>query len=222
MNLTTFFKYITDNELMEGILPIITSMSIALSLALLIYITYKFCYRGVSYSKNFNLSLIIMTLVTTVVMMVIGSNIALSLGMVGALSIVRFRTAVKDPRDTVYIFWSISIGLASGVEIYDVAIIGSIFIALIIFIFSISNKNSEKYLLVIRGKTSVEEEIYSTVFKEIKYYRVRSRNVSKESMEIICEVKLKRDEEIKVINKLNSLKDIATINLVSQSGEMVG
>ncbi|WP_195262475.1 DUF4956 domain-containing protein [Clostridium sp. 1001275B_160808_H3] len=222
MNISTFYYYLMDNAIMERVLPIIIGMTVTLILSLLIYVTYKYCYRGVSYSKNFNLSLIMMSLVTSVVMMVIGSNIALSLGMVGALSIVRFRTAVKDPRDTVYIFWSISVGLACGVEIYDIAVIGSLFIAAIVFIFSINTNSREKYLLVIRGKLGVEEKIYSVIFKQVKYYKVRSRTINNENMEIVCEVRLKKDEDIRLINRLSSIEGIKSMNLVSQSGEMIG
>lgn len=222
MNIRTFYYYLMDNEILERVLPIALGMTVTLILSLLIYVTYKYCYRGVSYSRNFNLSLIMMSLVTSVVMMVIGSNIALSLGMVGALSIVRFRTAVKDPRDTVYIFWSISVGLACGVEIYDIAVIGSLFIAAVVFIFSINNNSREKYLLVIRGKIGVEEKIYSVIFKQVKYYKVRSRTINNESMEIVCEVRLKKDEDIRLINRLSSIEGIKSMNLVSQSGEMIG
>lgn len=222
MNIRTFYYYLMDNEILERVLPIALGMTVTLILSLLIYVTYKYCYRGVSYSRNFNLSLIMMSLVTSVVMMVIGSNIALSLGMVGALSIVRFRTAVKDPRDTVYIFWSISVGLACGVEIYDIAVIGSLFIAAVVFIFSINNNSREKYLLVIRGKIGVEEKIYSVIFKQVKYYKVRSRTINNESMEIVCEVRLKKDEDIRLINRLNNIEGIKSMNLVSQSGEMIG
>lgn len=222
MNIRTFYYYLMDNEILERVLPIALGMTVTLILSLLIYVTYKYCYRGVSYSRNFNLSLIMMSLVTSVVMMVIGSNIALSLGMVGALSIVRFRTAVKDPRDTVYIFWSISVGLACGVEIYDIAVIGSLFIAAVVFIFSINNNSREKYLLVIRGKIGVEEKIYSVIFKQVKYYKVRSRTINNENMEIVCEVRLKKDEDIRLINRLNNIEGIKSMNLVSQSGEMIG
>ncbi|MCR1951597.1 MULTISPECIES: DUF4956 domain-containing protein [Clostridium] len=222
MSFRTFYYYLMDNVILERVLPIALGMTVTLILSLLIYVTYKYCYRGVSYSRNFNLSLIMMSLVTAVVMMVIGSNIALSLGMVGALSIVRFRTAVKDPRDTVYIFWSISVGLACGVEIYDIAIIGSLFIAVVVFIFSINTTSREKYLLVIRGKIGIEENIYSVIFKQVKHYKVRSRTINNENMEIVCEVRLKKDEDIRLINRLSSIEGIKSMNLVSQSGEMIG
>lgn len=222
MSFRTFYYYLMDNVILERVLPIALGMTVTLILSLLIYVTYKYCYRGVSYSRNFNLSLIMMSLVTAVVMMVIGSNIALSLGMVGALSIVRFRTAVKDPRDTVYIFWSISVGLACGVEIYDIAIIGSLFIAVVVFVFSINTTSREKYLLVIRGKIGIEENIYSVIFKQVKHYKVRSRTINNENMEIVCEVRLKKDEDIRLINRLSSIEGIKSMNLVSQSGEMIG
>ena len=114
---------------------IILVLCVALILSLVIYFTYKYTYSGVVYNPRFNFSIVMITMITTIVMIVIGSNISVSLGMVGALSIVRFRTAVKDPRDTAYIFWGIVVGLACGTQCYYVAIIGSIFVCLLAFIF---------------------------------------------------------------------------------------
>lgn len=207
--------------LMEG-KGIIEGMIISFLLSLVIFLTYKFTFRGVAYNRNFNCSLIMMSLITSMIMMVIGSNVALSLGMVGALSIVRFRTAVKDTRDTVYIFWCIAVGLASGVAIYDIAIIGTIFTAIIIFIFSINLGNSEKYLLVIRGIGGCEEEVYSTIYKELKHYKIRSRNISSNGIEIISEIRIKKNEDITILRNLNKIKGINSINMVSQSGEIIG
>lgn len=201
---------------------IFIGFGISLLLSTLIYMTYKVTYRGVAYNKNFNCSLVMMTLVTSMIMMVIGSNIALSLGMVGALSIVRFRTAVKDSRDTVYIFWCIAVGLSCGVSIYDIAIIGTIFVALVILLFSLKVDSDEKYLLVIRGISGCEEEVYGEIFSDIKNYKIRSRNISNNNIEIIAEVKVKKGEDIIILRNLNKIRGINSVNLVSQSGEIIG
>ena len=114
---------------------------IAFLVAMIIYLTYKNTYSGVMYNPRFNVSLVMITMVTTIVMVVIGSNISVSLGMVGALSIIRFRTAVKDPRDTAFIFWGVVSGLACGTQNYTIVLVGSLFICLI------SNKTKSTYLI---------------------------------------------------------------------------
>lgn len=209
-------------EILKNSEDILIGFGISLLLASLIYMTYKVTYRGVAYNKNFNCSLVMMTLVTSMIMMVIGSNIALSLGMVGALSIVRFRTAVKDSRDTVYIFWCIAVGLSCGVSIYDIAIVGTIFVSIVIMLFSIKSDSHEKYLLVIRGVSSCEEQVYGEIFSDIKNYKIRSRNISNNNMEMIAEVKVKKGEDIIILRNLNKIRGINSVNLVSQSGEIIG
>ena len=125
---------------------------IAFIVALIIYLTYKNTYTGVMYNPRFNVSLIMITMVTTIVMVVIGSNISVSLGMVGALSIIRFRTAVKDPRDTAFIFWAVVTGLACGTQNYTIVIAGSIVICLVLFGFKKVISKDDKFILIIKGK----------------------------------------------------------------------
>lgn len=129
---------------------------------LIIYISYRTTHMGAMYSKRFNVLLIMLTLITTLIMSVIGNNVALSLGMVGALSIIRFRTAIKDPRDTAYIFWTIAVGICCGVADYLLAVTGSV----IIFFFLIllgTARNNERILLIVHGSLSADEEIARTV-----------------------------------------------------------
>ena len=134
---------------------------VAFLVALIIFLTYKNTYSGVMYNPRFNVSLIMITMITTMVMVVIGSNISVSLGMVGALSIIRFRTAVKDPRDTAFIFWCVVSGLACGTQNYTIVLAGSLFICLILFIFRKFAMNDNKYVLIVKGTgfTSAEIEI---------------------------------------------------------------
>jgi len=147
---------------------IILVLFVALLLSLVIYFTYKYTYSGVVYNPRFNFSIVMITMITTIVMIVIGSNISVSLGMVGALSIVRFRTAVKDPRDTAFIFWGIVVGLACGTQCYYVAIVGSIFVCLISFVFKRVVKNDSNYVLIIRGKIIDNDIVEKVLSKKIK------------------------------------------------------
>ena len=134
-------------------------------LGMLIFIIYKVTHSGPVYSARFNVSLVMLALITTIIMSVIGSNIALSLGMVGALSIVRFRTAVKDPRDTTYIFWAIAVGVCCGVSDYLIAGVGSVFIFFFLILFGFI-KNNERVLIIVRGNGLSDSEIG----KHIKLY----------------------------------------------------
>ncbi len=130
----------------------------------LIFISYMISHRGTIYSKKFNVSLVVLTVLTSMVMTVIGNNVALSLGMVGALSIVRFRTAIKDSRDTVYIFWTIIVGICCGVGDYVVAGIGSAFVFILLLILG-SIKNNKRMLVIIRGDRTRESQIQGVMFK---------------------------------------------------------
>ena len=143
---------------------------IAFIVAMIIYLTYKNTYTGVMYNPRFNISLVMITMVTTIVMVVIGSNISVSLGMVGALSIIRFRTAVKDPRDTAFIFWGVVSGLACGTQNYTIVLAGSIVICLVLFGFKKFIAKDDKYLLIVKGTNLNIKEVESVVEKKTKYY----------------------------------------------------
>lgn len=130
----------------------------ACMLGALIFVAYKTTHSGPVYSVRFNISLVMLTLITTIIMSVIGNNIALSLGMVGALSIVRFRTAIKDPRDTAYIFWTIAVGICCGVSDYLVAAVGSVFVFAFLILFGFT-KNNERVLVIIHADAEADEQI---------------------------------------------------------------
>ncbi|KMT22221.1 DUF4956 domain-containing protein [Clostridium cylindrosporum] len=222
MEISMIMQYLIDNEQVYSAVKISKSLFIALVIAIGIYITYRLTYKGVVYSKNFNISLIMITLITAIVIMVIGSNVALSLGMVGALSIVRFRTAIKDPRDTAFIFWGIGVGLSVGTDNIQVAIIGSIFIMVTLFIITLAMKSEDKYLLVIKAERLSEETIMKNIFSSLKNYKMRAKNTTESTLEIVCEIRLKENEDIKLMQLLYSTPGVKTVNIVSQTGEMMG
>lgn len=168
---------------------IITVLCIALLLSAVIFFTYKLTYSGVSYNARFNSGNVIITLITAVIMMMIGSNIAISLGMVGALSIVRFRTAIKDPQDTIYVFWSLVTGLCVGAQVYQLAVISSVFIAIVVVALSFYSSLNSKYIVIIRGDLNVDKMVIDKALKEsFKSVRVRSVNNRENSVEMIFEV----------------------------------
>lgn len=197
---------------------------VALVIGILIFISYRTTYTHVVYSGRFNVSLLMMTLITTLVMSVIGNNVALSLGMVGALSIVRFRTAIKDPRDTAYIFWCIAVGICCGATDYWIAFIGSVFIFAVLVAFGLVQDN-QRYLLVVRADSQSEESVTATVDEYFeKKAQLRVNNCTQEKTELIYELsqsiinKYTKDE--KITRKLLSIAGVNTANLVCQNDEM--
>lgn len=175
-------------------------MFVATVLACFIYLSYMISHEGSIYSKKFNVSLMALTTITTAVMIVIGNNVALSLGMVGALSIVRFRTAIKDSRDTIYIFWAIVVGICCGAGDFMVAGGGSAFTFLLLLVFG-RIKNTDRMLLIVRANRVNEERIEALVFQ---YYahkaNLRVKNTTETSVEFIYELSrrvMERAEKIK-------------------------
>lgn len=158
------YNMLHDSSSMVTPMDALQNMAVALILGLIVCITYKITYSGVAYSKKFNTSLMMLSLITTMIMNILGTSLALSLGMVGALSIVRFRTAIKDPRDTTYIFWSISIGMGAGSSNYYIASIGTVFVAVISILASFGLKDDNTYLVIVRGNSECTDAVRAALF----------------------------------------------------------
>lgn len=207
----------------EIILHILSSVIISIA----VYVSYWYTHIGTAYSKKFNVSLVTLTVLTATVMTVIGNNIALSLGMVGALSIVRFRTAIKDSRDTTYIFWAIVIGICCGVGDYLVAGVGSAAVFIVLLILG-RVRNENRILLIIRGGRSSEMDIEGVVFEYFnRKAMLKVKNTTEESIEIIFELSRKTYErsykkDKGIIEKLYDLKNVEYVNIVVQSDEITG
>ena len=211
---TLTWEQIAANILVSGIL------------GFLIFISYMISHRGTIYSKKFNVSLIVLTVLTSMVMTVIGNNVALSLGMVGALSIVRFRTAIKDSRDTVYIFWTIIVGICCGVGDFIVASIGSAFV-FILFLILGAIKNNNRMLVIIRGDRTKESQIQGIMFKFFGAKAVlRVKNSTTESIEFIYEITTKllyqaeRKNNIGICDEIYKIGNIEYVNTVMQNDEV--
>ncbi|MFR9069530.1 DUF4956 domain-containing protein [Paraclostridium tenue] len=199
----------------------------AVIISFAIYISYWYTHVGTAYSKKFNVSLITLTVLTSTVMTVIGNNIALSLGMVGALSIVRFRTAIKDSRDTTYIFWAIIVGICCGVGDYLVASIGTcaVFIVLL-FLGRVRNEN--RILLIIKASRSKESKIEGIIFDYFnKKALLRVKNTTNDNVELIFELSrstyniiYKKDQNI--TQKLYDIGGVQYVNIVTQNDEISG
>ena len=207
-----------------GISPMfaLLSMSVALALSIFVALTYKLTYAGVSYSKKFNSSLIMMALITTMVMNILGSSLALSLGMVGALSIVRFRTAVKDSRDTTFIFWSIAIGLGAGSNNFYIVTIGSVFVALVTVVLSFGFKERESYLVIIRSDLKSMEEVRAKLFQAYKASKLRAETITNDYVEIVYQVKFKKDDDVNSYEAIKNIDGVHFVNMVAENGETLG
>ena len=201
---------------------VILVLLIAFLVSLIIYITYKNTYTGVMYNPRFNVSLIMITMITTIVMVVIGSNISISLGMVGALSIIRFRTAVKDPRDTAFIFWCIVSGLACGTQNYTIVLVGSVFICLILFIFKKFATRDNKYILIVKGPSFDITAAEKTISNNLKYYNCKAKYVNKDNIELIYDIRFKKDINDKIIYELGKINGVNTINIVASNTDTMG
>lgn len=206
---------------------IVMHLVVASILGVVIYLSYYFSHEGTIYSKKFNISLVMLTILTTMVMTVIGNNIALSLGMVGALSIVRFRTAIKDSRDTAYIFWTIIVGICCGVGDYIVASVGTVIVFVFMLLFG-RIRNDNRILLVIRTSLSNERKVEGIVFDYFnKKANLRVKNTTDNSIEFIYEMPRKYyasslDREKNITEALYELKNVEYVNVVSQNDEISG
>lgn len=201
---------------------VVMVLLIAFMVSLIIYLTYKNTYTGVMYNPRFNISLIMITMITTIVMVVIGSNISVSLGMVGALSIIRFRTAVKDPRDTAFIFWGVVSGLACGTQNYTVVIVGSVFICLILFIFKKTITLSNKYVLIVKGKNYDMNKVSNIIEKKTSGSCLRGKYITKDSVEMVYDVKFKKKEKDDIIYDIGKVNGVDVINIVASNTDTMG
>lgn len=201
---------------------IILVLIIAFLLAMIIYFTYKFTFNGVLYNQRFNISLVMITMVTTMVMIVIGTNISVSLGMVGALSIVRFRTAVKDPRDTAFIFWGIVVGLACGTQNYYIAVFGTLVICLILFGFKRFVFPENRYVLIIKGTDYDYDGVDKYLKKTVKGCECKGKYINNNVIELIYNIKFKKSVNNEVVEKLRNVQGIEIVNLVQNNSETMG
>ena len=217
-----FELFETNGELQIGTVALHISM--AAVLGFLIFVSYYITHRGTIYSKKFNASLVVLTVLTGTVMTVIGNNIALSLGMVGALSIVRFRTAIKDSRDTVYIFWTVIVGICCGVGDYMVALIGSAITFIVLLILG-AIKNDNRMLIIVRGSRNKQSIVTGYIFKTFKNKAIlRVKNTTEDTMELIYEVSsslLKKiEKDISITDGIYDLGGIEYVNIVMQNDEI--
>ena len=212
----------TENIASFSILDTAIAMVLAFCIGLFIFMVYKKTFNGVLYSSSFGVSLMAMTLITTFVILAVTSNVVLSLGMVGALSIVRFRTAVKEPLDIAYLFWAIASGIVLGAGMIPLAVIGTVLIGILMLVFVNRKPGENPYIVVVRCENeAVEQTCMQEIKTATKKQVVKSKTVSADSIELTIEVRLK-EMETEFVNRLTKLEGVENAVLVSYNGEYAG
>ena len=211
-----------ENVTAVSILDIVLALTLAFCLGLFIFFIYKKTYSGVMYSSSFGVTLVALTMITTLVILAVTSNVVLSLGMVGALSIVRFRTAIKEPLDIAFLFWAIADGIVLAAGMIPLAVFGSVLIGVIILVFANHKDMSNPYIVVIRAREHASEEKAMDYLRaNVKKCIVKSKTAQKGLVELNLEIRLK-DDNTDFVNGLADLPGVESAVLVSYNGDYMG
>ncbi len=215
---SSFLENVSSVSVFDMILTIVLSFGIGL----FIFLVYKKTYRGVMYSAGFGTTLIALTMITATVILAVTSNVVLSLGMVGALSIVRFRTAIKDPLDIAFLFWAIGAGIILAAGMIPLAIIGSVCIGIILLVFVNKTSNTHPYMVVL-SCTDHDVEVKAKEFlaKNVTRTTIKSKSAVKGAIELNIEVRLK-DDNTDFINNLSEMSGVKSAVIVSYNGDYMG
>ena len=212
---SSFLESITEFSAVDTLIAMVA----ALVIGMFIFVVYKKTFNSVMYSTGFAMILVGMTMVTTLVILAVTSNVVLSLGMVGALSIVRFRAAIKEPMEIVYLFWAVAAGIVIGAGMLPLAVIGSAIIGVILILFANKKIHDNPYLLILNCQDENAENTALSLMKEaVKKYAVKSKTVNVQGIEFTAEIRMK-DGETAFVNRLNEIAGVENATLVSYNGE---
>jgi len=212
-----------DNIDQVSILDMIIALGFAFVLGLFIRTVYKKTFKGVMYSESFGVALMTLTLISTLIILATTSKIILSLKMVGALSVIRFRTAIKEPLDTAFLFWAISIGVILGAGLIPIAILGSVFIGITMILFVNRKSNETPYIVIINCDDDESESgVLSIISDKVEKYAIKSKTTSIENgVELTVEIRLK-EMKTNFINELSKVKGVSNVVMVSYNGDYMG
>lgn len=211
-----------ENVTSVSFLDMAVALALAFGIGLFIFFVYKKTYQGVMYSSSFGTTLVALTMITTVVILAVTSNVVLSLGMVGALSIVRFRTAIKEPLDIAFLFWSIAVGIVLAAGMIPLAVIGSVIIGVILMIFVNKKSHCNPYMVVLSCESSeAERDAFYFLSQRVNKCVVKSKTVQKGNIELNLEIRLK-DDNTDFINAVSEMSGVRSAVLVSYNGEYMG
>ncbi|MDO4740590.1 MAG: DUF4956 domain-containing protein [Eubacteriales bacterium] len=211
-----------ENAASVSFLDMGIALALAFGVGLFIFLVYKKTYSGVMYSSSFGVTLIALTMISTLVILAVTSNVVLSLGMVGALSIVRFRTAIKEPLDIAFLFWSIAAGIVLAAGLIPLALVGSVIIGVVLLVFVNRKSSADPYIAVLRCEDH-ESEQRARLFLEqhVRRCTVKSKTVQKGAVELDLEIRL-RSENTDFVNELAELPGVQSAVLVSYNGDYMG
>ena len=220
MNFSDIFKSsFLENVASVSVLDIVVALALAFGIGMFIFFVYKKTFSGVMYSSGFGVTLIALTMITTLVILAVTSNVVLSLGMVGALSIVRFRTAIKEPLDIAFLFWSIAAGIVLAAGMIPLAVFGSVAIGLVLLVFVNKKSYVQPYILVMQcDNQDAEKKATAFVQKKVNRMVVKSKSAQKGLVELNLEVRLKEDNT-EFINALSDMAGVKSAVLVSYNGD---
>lgn len=207
-----------------AVTPLDMALTIVLAfcIGIFIFFVYKKTFSGVMYSSSFGVTLIALTMITSITILAVTSNVVLSLGMVGALSIVRFRTAIKEPLDIAFLFWSIAAGIILAAGLIPLAVIGSVIIGIILLIFTNRKSHVNPYILVVRCEDELSESSATRYINQnTEKMLIKSKSVQKGNIELNFEVRLKNDNT-SFINALSDMEGVSSAVLVSYNGDYMG
>ena len=211
-----------ENMTSISILDMVVALILAFGIGLFIFMVYKKTYQGVMYSSSFGTTLIALTMITTVVILAVTSNVVLSLGMVGALSIVRFRAAIKEPLEIAFLFWSIAVGIVLAAGLIPLAVFGSVVIGLILIIFVNKKPYYNPYIVVLScADSEAEKKAKELLEKYVQKSVVKSKTATKGMIELNLEIRMK-DDNTDFINMLSAMNGVNSAVLVSYNGEYMG
>ncbi len=223
MTLNDIFKSsFLENVTSVSVLDMVLAMVLAFAIGLFIFLIYKKTYAGIMYSSSFGVTLVALTMITTLVILAVTSNVVLSLGMVGALSIVRFRAAIKEPMDIAFLFWAIAVGIVLAAGMIPLAVFGSVMIGLILLVFANRRESANPFIVVLKcGGQEAEDAAVKYLTEQTKRCSVRSKTVQKGDIELTCEVRL-AGEDTSFINTLSDMPGVSSAVLVAFNGEYMG
>ena len=211
-----------ENVTTVSLLDMALAMVLAFALGMFIFLVYKKTYQGVMYSSSFGVTLVALTMITTLVILAVTSNVVLSLGMVGALSIVRFRTAIKEPLDIAFLFWSIAVGIVLAAGMIPLAVFGSVIIGVILLIFVNRKSHLMPYIIVVNcDGHDAEAKATDYIKTQTQRMVVKSKSAQKGNLELNLEVRLK-DDNTDFVNTLSEIAGVNSAVLVSYNGEYMG
>ena len=216
-----FISSFLENVTAVSLLDMAIALALAFAVGVFIFFVYKKTYKGVMYSSTFGVTLIALTMIATLVILAVTSNVVLSLGMVGALSIVRFRSAIKDPLDIAFLFWAIGAGIVLAAGLIPLGVIGSLLIGAVLLLFVNHKSNDQPYVAVIGLSAQAEDTVLETLAKGTKKQVVKTKSISPEGIELTVEVRL-QENSTAFMNSLAAIPGVSRATLVSYNGDYMG